>query len=214
MIGIKTKDGVVLAVEKPIHSRLLKAKVNRRIQMIDSHVGAVGAGLAADCRAVVERARQEAASHRENFEDKISGGRLADRVALYMQAYTLYASVRPFGCTMLVAAVDKDGPHLHMIEPSGVMWSYKCCVAGKGRQTARSELEKLNVAQLSMVQAVNEAARILYKAHDENKDKDFELEISWIGPDSGNEHQLVPESVLQQAIAYGKAALDDTQMQM
>ncbi len=50
------------------------------------------------------------------------GKMLADRMSLFMQAYTLYSSVRPFCATMIIATVDEDGPHLHMVEPSGVSW--------------------------------------------------------------------------------------------
>jgi 20S proteasome subunit alpha 7 len=40
-IGIRCKDGVVLAVEKVITSKLLKPGANKRIATIDRHMGAV-----------------------------------------------------------------------------------------------------------------------------------------------------------------------------
>jgi hypothetical protein len=40
-IGLKVKDGVVLAVEKLIHSKLLIPEANRRIATIDRHIGMV-----------------------------------------------------------------------------------------------------------------------------------------------------------------------------
>lgn len=40
-IGIRCKDGVVLAVEKVISSKLLKPGANKRIATIDRHMGAV-----------------------------------------------------------------------------------------------------------------------------------------------------------------------------
>ena len=40
-IGIRAKDGVVLAIEKVVSSKLLKPGANKRIATIDSHVGAV-----------------------------------------------------------------------------------------------------------------------------------------------------------------------------
>jgi 20S proteasome subunit alpha 7 len=40
-IGIKFQDGVVLAIEKIITSKLLKPGANKRIQTIDRHVGVV-----------------------------------------------------------------------------------------------------------------------------------------------------------------------------
>jgi len=41
-IGLRVKDGVVLAVEKLVHSKLLvPGASNRRIQTIDKHIGLV-----------------------------------------------------------------------------------------------------------------------------------------------------------------------------
>lgn len=40
-IGIRCKDGVVLAVEKVITSKLLKPGANKRIATVDRHLGAV-----------------------------------------------------------------------------------------------------------------------------------------------------------------------------
>ena len=40
-IGLRVKDGVVLAVEKLVHSKLLMPDSNRRIQTIDKHIGLV-----------------------------------------------------------------------------------------------------------------------------------------------------------------------------
>lgn len=40
-IGLRVKDGVVLAVEKVVHSKLLVPAANRRIQTVDKHVGLV-----------------------------------------------------------------------------------------------------------------------------------------------------------------------------
>lgn len=40
-IGIRCKDGVVLAVEKIITSKLLKPGANKKIATVDRHVGIV-----------------------------------------------------------------------------------------------------------------------------------------------------------------------------
>ena len=40
-IGLKVKGGVVVAVEKLVHSKLLVPGANRRIQTIDRHIGLV-----------------------------------------------------------------------------------------------------------------------------------------------------------------------------
>jgi 20S proteasome subunit alpha 7 len=47
---------------------------------------------------------------------------LAERLGLYVQVYTLYSSVRPFGCSTILGGIDKDGPSIYVIEPSGVFY--------------------------------------------------------------------------------------------
>lgn len=44
----------------------------------------------------------------------------------------------------------------------------------------------------------------IYMSHDESKDKDFELEMTWIGPETGNKHQLVPAHILDAAVQEAK----------
>jgi hypothetical protein len=40
-VGIRCKDGVVLAVEKVVTSKLLKPGANKRIATVDKHLGVV-----------------------------------------------------------------------------------------------------------------------------------------------------------------------------
>jgi 20S proteasome subunit alpha 7 len=84
-IGLRVKDGVVLAVEKLVHSKLLVPAANRRIQTIDRHIGLVrsfyiplrpsltttqaSSGLLADGRHLSNRARDEAANYRDNYRE-------------------------------------------------------------------------------------------------------------------------------------------------
>lgn len=43
----------------------------------------------------------------------------------------------------MVAGVDKTGPRLFCIEPSGVYYGYRACAIGKGKALAKTELEKI-----------------------------------------------------------------------
>jgi 20S proteasome subunit alpha 7 len=100
-----------------------------------------------------------------------------------------------------------------MIEPSGLYWGYYGAASGKGRQTAKAELEKLDLAAgtLSLQDGVKEAAKIIYIAHADNKDKEFELEMTWIsnldGPTKGR-HEEVPKDILEEAERLAKKALE------
>ena len=129
-------------------------------------------------------------------------------MGLYMQAYTLYSSVRPFGITAIMGSVDKTGPAIYMIEPNGVYWGYRGCATGKGRQLAKTEVEKLDLDNMTCEEAVKHAALIIHTVHDEVKDKDFELEMSWICPQSKNRHAPVPKDILAEAEVWAKQQLE------
>lgn len=154
--------------------------------------------------------------------------------------YTLYSSVRPFGISTLLGAVDKDGPALYVIEPSGVffvcpllhclpldpdrwMKGYHGAAVGKGRQLAKTELEKLKLSEMTAREAVIEAARMygflhisiifiltnfsIYLVHEDAKEKEFELEMSWIGPETNGQHIPVPQDLFDEAEAKAREAL-------
>jgi len=205
-VGVRCKDGVVLGVEKLIISKMLESLGNKRIYSVDRHIGATFAGLTADARQLVNRARQEAKQYKSFYDSSIPAQLLCDRLSSYVQAHTLYSSVRPFGVSLILGTWDQDGPHLHMIDPSGESFGYYAVAVGKAKQAAKSELEKLKLSEMSVNDAVNEVAKIIYSVHDEVKDKDFELELSWICEASKFQHQLVPKNILEQAENIAKAA--------
>jgi 20S proteasome subunit alpha 7 len=75
-------------------------------------------------------------------------------------------------------------------------------------------LEKLDLSseKLSLLDGVKEAARIIYVAHEDSKDKEFELEMSWIssldGPTKGR-HEEIPKDILEEAEKAARRALDE-----
>jgi len=209
-VGIRGKDGVVFGVEKLVTSKLYEVGANKRIFHIDRHIGMAVAGLLADARQLAEIARQEAANYKSQYGYNIPCKVLADRVAMYMHAYTLYSFVRPFGCSVMFSSYDDDGPQMFMIEPSGICQGYFGCTVGKARQAAKTEIEKIKMKELSMRELVKEVAKIVYTVHDEVKDKAFELELSWVGADTNGRHEMVPADILTEAERYAKAALEDS----
>lgn len=56
-LGIQTKEGVLLAVEKRVESKLMVPASNSKIFEIDGHLGAVYSGLQADGRTLIDYAR-------------------------------------------------------------------------------------------------------------------------------------------------------------
>lgn len=70
-VGIQTKDGVILAVEKRLTSVLLDPASVEKIAEIDSHIGAAMSGLVADARTLVDHARVEAQNHTFTYDEPI-----------------------------------------------------------------------------------------------------------------------------------------------
>ncbi|XP_067943482.1 proteasome subunit alpha type-3-like [Watersipora subatra] len=210
-IGIRAKDGVVLAVEKLVTSKLYEYGANKRIFNIDRHIGMCIAGLLADARAVVEIARDEAVSYRNQYRSPIPLKFLVDKVSSYVHAYTLYSAVRPFGVSIILASyTETDGPSMYGIEPSGISHGYFGAAAGKAKQAAKTEIEKLKMLNMTCEEIVKEAAKIIYTVHDDVKDKAFELELSWVGKDTGGLHQLVPKEAFDVAEKYAKESLEES----
>jgi len=208
-IGVKVKDGVVLGVEKLIISKMLVEGSNKKIHSGDLHVGMAIAGLAADARQIVNRAREEAKSYKSSYYHPIPTKILTDRVSGFVQVYTLYGHLRPFGASVLIGGYDSSGPQLYMVKPSGISWGYFGCAAGKGKQAAKTEIEKLKLSEMTCRQAVVEVARILHMIHDEVKDKDFELEMAWICDESKHTFEMVPQDIKEAAEKQAKSQLAD-----
>ncbi|XP_063695728.1 proteasome subunit alpha type-3 [Culicoides brevitarsis] len=210
IVGLRGKNGVVLAVEKLITSKLYEEDSGSRIFTIDQHIGLAFSGLNADGRAIVQIAREEATNYRQQNDRPIPLKQLNDRLSSYLHAYTLYSAVRPFGVSVIIAAwTPEEGPEMYMIDPSGLALGYFGCAVGKAKQSAKTEIEKLKLSELTARQLASEASKIIYQVHDELKDKDFKLELSWVGEDTQGHHKIVPDLIYEEAVKAGKEAMDD-----
>jgi len=209
-MAIRCTDGVVFGVEKLMTSKLYEPGTGKRIFNIDTHIGMAVAGLISDARQIVALARDEASYYRSVYGCPIPVKYLADRIAGYVHAYTLYSAYRPFGCSVLLSSYDKfDSAGLYMIEPSGTFFGYHGCAVGKAKQNAKTEIEKLKLETMTCAEAVKEVARIIYVVHDEVKDKAFELELSWVGADTQGLHKMVPEAIGKEAEELAKKSLEE-----
>uniref|UniRef100_A0A7S1F9Z9 Proteasome subunit alpha type n=1 Tax=Noctiluca scintillans TaxID=2966 RepID=A0A7S1F9Z9_NOCSC len=207
-LAIVCQDGVLFGMEKQKLSKLLVDGTNKHIMKVHESAGLAFTGLTPDGRQVVNRSREEAQSYKKNWSEVIPPRLLAERLGSYMHVFTLYGSVRPFGCSVLLGAVDHDEGEeasLFCVEPSGEIskWN-KGHAIGKERQLAKTEIEKLPTSENGKVVAAScrdsmvSVARIIHKVHDE-KDRAFELEMAWVCKDSGYKFATVPKEMLKEA---------------
>merc|ERR1712071_288305 len=146
-------------------------------------------------------------------------GVLAERVSSYMHYFTLHGGVRPFGTSAIIASHDPETKEygLYMVEPSGTSYQYYGCAAGKGRQPAKTEMEKLALNKpaaeenINVREGVKQLAKIIYTLYDEGKDKPFELEMSWLCAESGWKHKGVPKDVINESVEWAKQEIADAE---
>ena len=163
-VGLKYKEGVVLIIDKRISSRLIEAKSIDKIFQIDGHVGCATSGLVADARVLVDKARVEAQIHKITYSEQISIEVLVKKICDFMQNYTQYGGIRPFGTALLVAGVDEQGTHLFETDPSGALMAYKAVSIGAGWNTVKSVFEEKYQDNMSLEAAIALGIEALTKA--------------------------------------------------
>jgi len=130
-VGVKAKDGVVLAGEKRSPNPLVDLSTLRKILLIDDHVGTAIAGLHADARKLIDQARVRAQINRLSYDEPITIQSLVVDISDTKQLHTQYGGARPFGVALLVAGVDDLGTQLYTTDPSGSFWGWKATAIGK-----------------------------------------------------------------------------------
>lgn len=209
-IGLKCKDGVVLAVEKAITSKLLVEHSDRRIFAAAKHVGLAASGIPADGRQVINRVSDECVNYSGFYGEEIPGHVLGERVGSYMHLFNLYGALRPFGTSLLMATYDSSGPALYQVELSGIVQRFFGTAVGKHRQAAKTEIEKLKLTELTCQQALQELAKMLLSQRDDQKP--HEIEMGWICESTGWQFKPVPQELVAQAEASAQALLDESDM--
>jgi len=136
---------VVLGCEKRSALKLQDTRITpSKISMVDTHVCLAFAGLNADARILVDKARLEAQSHRLTVEDPVSIEYITKYVAGVQQRYTQSGGVRPFGISTLIVGFDPGSKEarLYQTEPSGIYSAWKANAIGRSSKTVREFLER------------------------------------------------------------------------
>lgn len=198
-VAVCCVDGVVVAVEKFLTSRMEEPGSNTRLHTVDRQAGMCICGLRPDGKAIVGRARSEAEQSREVFGTPILGSVLAGRIGDFMHVFTTHFAYRPFGCTIILASYGDDGPQLYVADPSGTVAGYHGIALGKGKIVAKSELEKLDYSTLTCAEALPKLCAILHDVHDKQKDKLYELEVGWVCDQTKRQWEHVPPALIPSA---------------
>ena len=195
-VGIRTSEGVVLAVEKRLTSKLIESTSIEKIWEIDSHIGCAVSGLTADARQLVDHARVEAQNHRFTFNEPMKVNSVVQSVCDLKISFGESDSriSRPFGVALLVAGVDADGtPHLYATDPSGTYLKYDAKAIGSGSEGAETILKESYHKSMTLVEARKTAMSILKQSMEE-KISGGNVEVAVVTADAGY-HSLPTEEI-------------------
>lgn len=154
-VALKANDCIIIACERRSTLKLQDPRTTpSKITRIDKHVYLAFAGLSADARVLIDKARLEAQSHKLTLEDPVSIDYLSKFIAGIQQKYTQSGGVRPFGVSTLIVGFDQNEPKLYLTEPSGIYSSWKSTAIGRSSKTVREFLEKNYKPDLSEDEAI------------------------------------------------------------
>uniref|UniRef100_A0A7S3PKQ0 Proteasome subunit alpha type n=1 Tax=Aplanochytrium stocchinoi TaxID=215587 RepID=A0A7S3PKQ0_9STRA len=213
VIGLKCKDGVVIGVEKLVLNKLLLPTSGKMVHKVDNHAGMAYTGYVPDGRAIVPAAESECMNYKDYYGENMPPHTLSSRIGAYMHAHTMYGGYRPFGLGVLIAGyddVDKES-YLHMINPAGTHFRFYGAAVGKGRGTAKTEIEKLDLSQMSVKEGLEHIAFIIKQIRNEARDKPYVLEAGWVLNETKEFVAVDPKTIAiaQENAQKRKDALDE-----
>ena len=140
-IGIKSKDGVIIAVEEKPRT-LQVTEITQKIFQVDEHIGVAAAGYIPDARVQVDNARFFSQSSKLTYDEPASVEMVAKHLADQCHQFTQYSGVRPYGVALIIAGVDEKGGTIYVTDPSGTYVSYAAVAIGAGSEDVTNFLEK------------------------------------------------------------------------
>jgi len=214
-VGIRGKDCVVLAVERRALAKLQEPRTIRKIVPIDSHALLAFAGLTADARVLINKARVEAQSYRLTCEDAPTIEYLARYIARTQQKYTQRGGVRPFGIDTLLAGFTEPAegesvgkPVLYQTDPAGTYSSWKAqVIGGRNVKSLREFLEKNYEDSMDEESCIKLAVQVLLEVVDSGAKN---MEICVVRSD--NVKNIIPEADVDVVVKSIEAEVEESKM--
>lgn len=197
-MAIASNDGVVLAVEERMHTKLQNANYSWKLFQVDEHIGVVASGLNSDARVLVDSARLRAQILRLTYDEPPTVEAVTKYIGDLMQMYTQHAGVRPFGVALLFGGVDDTGSRVFYTEPSGMVLEYDAWAIGRGAEKVRSILEAEYKRDMSLKEAVDLALRSLVESA-EKIDENWTVRLATV-PLEAKKFTVMPQEELRRKL--------------
>lgn len=201
-IAIRGKDTVCGVTQKKVPDKLIDpSSVTSAFALSQNH-GCIATGVLTDAKAMVQRARSEAADFQFDYAYEIPVEYLARRIADENQLYTQHAYMRPLGVSVTVMGMDEEaGPSLYKCDPAGHYVGYRACAAGAKEQEALNYLQnkfKSSNGTPEVELSENDTIQTAIAALQSVLSADFkpeEIEVAVVSASNPKFHLLTPKQI-------------------
>jgi len=199
-LGIKAKNGVVIACEKKVPSILVDETTFSKVKNLSDNVGLVYAGMPGDYRVLLRRGQKLAMQYYTMYRELIPVSQMVREEAAVMQEFTQSGGVRPFGVSLLMAGIDDGGPQLFQVDASGTYFAWKATAIGKNHTNAKSFLEKRFNEDMEIDEAIHTAILTLKEGF-EGAITAENIEIGVIGGEWGSKFTVLTTERVQEYLS-------------
>lgn len=181
-IGILAKDGVVLACEKKVTSKLLDNDGSaEKLYVLNDQMMCAVAGMNADASILVNNARVTAQRHLKTYNEEIPCELLIKTLCDVKQGYTQHGGLRPFGVSFIYAGYDDRYQfQLFTSNPLGNYSGWKATSIGANNLAAQTLLKKDYKDDMALRDACELAIKVLSKTVDSSNLNSEKLEFATV----------------------------------
>ncbi|MEM0325748.1 MAG: proteasome subunit beta [Desulfurococcaceae archaeon] len=149
-IGIRTRNGVVLASEKRVaYEGFVLSKQARKVYPITSRAGVAFAGLVGDIGYLTKILKLEAKHYELQQGKELKTRSLAKILSVILYSYKLF----PMFTEVIVGGYDEEGSALFVLDPVGSLLEERYAAVGSGAQLALGYIEPRYKEDLDLTEA-------------------------------------------------------------
>ncbi|MEM4280634.1 MAG: hypothetical protein QW470_01840 [Candidatus Caldarchaeum sp.] len=155
-VGIRGRDCVAIAAEKRFaYGYFVMSKQARKVFKITNYVGAACAGVVADMQNLIKEVTAVANLYKleQNIEPNV-------RTVAKILSWNLFGNrFFPYFMETIVGGVDREGPHVIVLDPLGSMIEDDYAVVGTGAEIAVGVIENLYKRDMGPAEVYELAAK-------------------------------------------------------
>jgi len=160
-VGIRARDGVVLAAEKRVsYGFYLMSKSGKKVYPITNRIGIASSGILADIQTIAKVIRANIANLEIETKTPVSV-----RAAAKLLSIILFQNkYMPYIAETMVGGIDEEGPRLFILDSWGSLIEDDYAALGNGARTAIGIIETGYSSEITVKEAKELAIKAIKEA--------------------------------------------------